>query len=108
MRMKSVVAALLAVMTAGPAAAVDYTNNLLADVHMATGHPCVIFRLQGVDVADPAVGSAKWFAVSKSHAEFPELFAILLTANAAKRPVQVFTDGGTTCGLASVRLVSLI
>ncbi len=89
----------------GPALALDHTAKLVRELHADADRPCVMFRLEGVSQADPAVSSAEWFTLPKSHPSYNEQLAFLLTATATKMPLNIRTSGGTACGFASVNIL---
>ncbi|MDP5277681.1 hypothetical protein Q9Q95_01990 [Sphingomonas sp. DG1-23] len=72
---------------------------------LADSRPCVFFTLDGVSLADALVPDSPYFALSKSHASYAELNALLLTAKATGRPVTITTSGSTVCGHAAVEFV---
>ncbi len=64
---------------------------------------CSYFRLNGVSVADPAIGG-EWFAIPGTHPRYNEVIATLITAQALRLDVHVVTTGGASCGgYATVR-----
>jgi hypothetical protein len=69
-------------------------------------HPnsdCFYFTLQGVSVADPAIGTTAWFAVDRTtHKGATELYATLLAAKASGLLIDVWTSGIPVCGYAGV------
>lgn len=95
----------LLVPQSGALAADHYTRTPI-DAHPMASQACVLFQLRDVSVADPAASTQPWFALPKSHANFAELFAILLTATAGKRTINVHTSG-LVCGQASVTTIAL-
>ena len=74
---------------------------------LADSRPCIFFTLDGVTLADPVAPDSPYFALSKSHASYAELNALLLTAKATGRPVTIATNGSTVCGHAAVEFVSI-
>lgn len=89
-----------------PALAAEHVSKRPLEVHSDLSRPCVIFRLEGVSVADPVVGSAQWFALPRTHPAFAEFFAILLTSRAGSFPISVRTSGAMQCGFAGVDILS--
>ena len=90
---------------AGTASAqVTHDFKLALDVHEDSSRPCMLFRLEGVSLADPASGN-EWFAVPRTHIAFSELFALLLTSRALRLPLLVSTTGALSCGYASVNAI---
>lgn len=89
-----------------PALAVVHEFKKPISVH-ASRTACVHFRLEGVSVADPATSSSEWFGIAKSHPNFNELVAILLTAKGSGSTVTVHTETTNACGYASVALLSI-
>lgn len=98
------VAAAFASPSSAPAA--FHAAKIPFDVHTRSNVSCIYFQLEGVATADPAVGPAPWFALSKDHPHFAELFAILLTAGAGRRLTNVVTEGAA-CNAPSVDTISL-
>jgi hypothetical protein len=86
-------------------AAVWHQNKQPLGLQMDASRPCAFFRLEGVAVADPAVNSQEWFALTRSHPAFAELWAALVTAKAGKLPIDVKTLGTEACGHAAVDIV---
>lgn len=65
--------------------------------------PCAFFRLHGVSEAVSAIPGSPWFALPKSHGQFKESFAVLLSAKLTGKTVNVATTGGVhACGHAEV------
>lgn len=89
-----------------PALAVVHELKKPVSVH-ASRTACVHFKLEGVSVADPATSISEWFGIAKSHPNFNELVAILLTAKGSGRTVTVHTEITNACGYASVALLSI-
>jgi hypothetical protein len=87
------------------AAAPPIYSNKQVDL-IQPDHPssnCFYFTLQGVDVADPAIGTTAWFAVDRTtHKGASELYATLLAAKASGLLVDVWTLGIPVCGYAGV------
>ena len=72
--------------------------------------PCAFLTLNGVAVAEPTVPLAgPWFVLPKTHAQYKEAFALLLTAKMANKTVFLVTTGGvhSGCGGAEVVAVTL-
>jgi hypothetical protein len=88
------------------ALAADHYAKIPIDTHPSVNQACVFFQLRDVSVADPPVSSEPWFALPKAHTNFAELFAILLSATAGKRTLNVHTSG-SVCGTASVITIAL-
>ena len=102
-----VAACSLAMLTQASAAlAIDHINKVPMEVQSDADRPCVIFRLEGVATADPAVSGSEWFAIPKTHPSYNELFAMVLTTKAGKAPISVRTTGGTACGFAAVNILA--
>jgi hypothetical protein len=92
--------ALCAIAWSGAAPAAVYRNAAPHHIHADNNRPCVLFYLTGVT---PDVGDV--FAIPRSHPQFQELFAMLLTAKATGAKLGVFTTGGTACGQAEVNMI---
>ena len=91
--------ALLLALAPTAATAQHYFGTTVRDLNANKDENCVIFRLDGL------IGHA---ALPRSHINFQEVFAILLTARAARIPVNVWMTGGTVCdGYHAVNAVSL-
>jgi hypothetical protein len=86
----------LALQTTAAPAQVAHDDKTVLDMLEDT-RPCVFFRLNGVTIADPAIGG-DWFVIPRSHIAFAELFAMLLTARVMHLTVYVHTTGATACG----------
>ena len=99
-------AALAAVVPQSGALAVEYQDKHLVDLHTWHATNCVLFRLEGVSVADAAISPHPWIALRKDHAQFGEIYAMLLTAKAGRLLIDVFTGAGV-CGHPSVDLVTI-
>ena len=70
--------------------------------------PCAFFTLSGVDEAVAAVPGSGWFVLPKTHPQYKETFAILLSAKLAGRVVNVTTtDNVHACGHAEVVSVGM-
>jgi len=59
---------------------------------------CVYFTLQGVAVADPAVGTTPWFAIPRSQYGATDAYAMLLTSKVAGLSLHVATTGQSVGG----------
>lgn len=112
--MNNIVKTLVAIATAmaltAPANAAIHTAKRVVQLHEDANRPCTIFRLEGVNEADPAVFGSPWFVVPRTHAAYTQLFAMLLTAKATNLPVTVHSSGTATAacdGLATVNIVML-
>jgi len=71
--------------------------------------PCAFFTLDGVAEALPAVPGAPWFVLPKTHSQYKETFAVLLSAKLTGRQVYVITTGNVhPCGHAEVLSVVLM
>jgi hypothetical protein len=91
----------------GPARAADHVIKVPIDVHVQGTAECIIFELAGVETSDPGQPGAPWFALRRDHPAFTELFAILLTAAAGKRTINVHTSGYTCGGPSQVASITL-
>ena len=108
----SKISKIFAVLAAAFAPCLGFANAVLAQVNHAgavstlfppdVNRPCAFFILQGVTQADPAVGTAPWFAIPMTHVGFHEQYALLLTATANNHPIAVTTSGQPACGFAGV------
>lgn len=88
------------------AAPANTHSGKVVDGILVDSRPCVFFWLTGVDVADSVVpGSA--FALAKTHPNYSELNAMLLTAKAGGRKVTVTTTGVSACGYAAVEQIAV-
>lgn len=112
--MKIIVKVLLsiaAIIGAVPAFAyVDHVGKRVIGLQSDADRPCVIFSLEGVPQADPSKPGVQYFALSKTHPSYNEVFAFLLTAKAANLPVTIRTTGTTltSCsGFATVNIIVL-
>lgn len=107
---KVLVALAATMIITAPVNAVVHTAKRVVDLHQDSTRPCAIFRLEGVDQADPVLPGAPWFVLPRSHSAFTELFAMLLTAKATNLPVNIHTRGTRTneCeGFATVEIVMI-
>lgn len=102
----SIVAALAAM--AGPANAASHLNKTVTVIQSVEySRLCSFFQLEGVSEADPAVPGNAWFALPQTHPGYDELMAMLISAQAGGRKIDVFTDGNIACDIARVRMIRL-
>ncbi|HZG08739.1 MAG TPA: hypothetical protein VEZ70_07165 [Allosphingosinicella sp.] len=87
-------------------AAANHYNKIVEDVHVHSGGTCILFRLNGVALADPSSTNEPWIALSRDHPAFAEMFAILLTGAASKRTMNVHLSG-MTCSTPAAFIVAL-
>ncbi len=90
----------------GPAFAADHYKKIAEDVHVNITYQCILFRLTGVETADPVYLNEPWFGLRRDHPAFAELFAILLTGAAGKRSLNVHTQD-RACGAAGIHILAL-
>lgn len=102
----SIAGALALAGTQTPALAADHYGKIAEDVHVSASGLCVLFRLNGVEHAAPDTPDMPWFALSRDHPAFAELFAILLTGAAGKRSINVHTSG-RVCGPPAIVTIAL-
>lgn len=109
MRFKQLIAfaATLAGVAALPASAGTNRGNQHVAVTQIDVRPCLFFQLQGVSEADPVVPSAPWFAISTSNPNYQTLASKLLSAKLSNQPLNVQTDGSTSCGYATAAVLGL-
>jgi hypothetical protein len=93
--------AAIATLTFNNPASATLHPDTQVDAILVDARPCVIFSLVGVAEADPITPGPN-FALSKSHPNYAELNAMLLTAKATGRKVRVSTDGTLACGIAAI------
>lgn len=87
---------------------VSFLDKTVADVQADSYNPCIFFKLSGVSEANPAVPNDPWFAIDSAQPNAKELYAILLSARLADRPIaRVLTNGVTACGYARVTTIDL-
>jgi hypothetical protein len=88
------------------ATAAIYDSSKVMYLFEDSTRPCMFFQLEGV--GSGAIDGGTWFALQRSHKAYSELFAMLLTAKAAKLPLRVSTTGNLDCGgFAAVEFVWL-
>lgn len=109
MRLKQAIlfAVALAGVAAGPASATTYRTNQYIAVTLVDTRPCLFFYLQGAGEADPVVPGAPWFAVPTSNPNYQTMASTVLSAKLSHQPLQVQTDGSTSCGFATASVVGL-
>lgn len=93
---------------AASSVAAEYHAEKDVDLIMIDERACTFFILRSVPQADPAVPSSPWFALSKSHPNYAELNAMLLTGKASKSGMSVKTNGQTACGHAAVETLYIL
>jgi len=96
-----------ATLTAWPAVA-EYHDEREVQLIMIDDRACTFFILHSVAQADPVVPSSPWFALPKTHPNYAELNAMLLTAKASKARVNVKTNGQIACGHGAVDTLSIL
>lgn len=89
-----------------PAQATDFYSKSIATYFFDT-RACTFFTLSGVAQADPITPNAPYFALAKTHPNYSEMNALLLTAKTLQRPVDLSTNGQLACGHAEVSKVIL-
>ena len=109
MRLKKfiAVAAALAGVAALPALAATSRNNQHVGVTQVDVRPCFFFQLQGVSEADPVNPGSIWFALPTSNPNYQILASTLLSAKLTNQPINVQTDGSTSCGYATAATLGL-
>lgn len=87
---------------------VPFFDKTVSDLQADSYNPCIFFKLSGVTEANPAVPNDPWFAIDNTQSNAKELYAILLSARLADRPIaRVLTNGVTACGYARVTTIDL-
>jgi hypothetical protein len=97
---------LLLAVLASPVQAGDWSSKAITAYFLDT-RPCTFFALSGVAQADPVLPGSPYFALAKTHPNYAELYATLLTAKASQHLVDVSTSGQLACGHADVSRVIL-
>lgn len=83
--------------------AATHQNKGVSKVFGPDTRECTFFQLSGVVESDPVTPGNPWFAISKTHAGYKELIAILLLARATGMPLtHVTTSGALACDQAEV------
>ena len=94
-----IVITLLSFASALPSVAADWTAQVAQVQSTNLGLDCFYFTLNGITVADPALGNnSPWFAVPRTQYGAKDAYAMLLTAKATAAQVRVTTTGSTICG----------
>jgi hypothetical protein len=99
-------AGIAAMLGSQPSYAASHSGKTIQFLQVDT-RACAFFTLDGVSVADSSVSSQPWFALPKSSSNFAEMYAMLLSAKLAARPLSITTDGTSSCGYATVTFVTL-
>ena len=101
MTMKSLFSAAAAgglAMQAAPAAAADHVGKQISTISFNTSTQCLYLKLQGVSQADPLAPGNPYMVIPRSHPDFAQMFAMLLSARAINAPINIVTDGVPACG----------
>jgi hypothetical protein len=98
--------------TAWPCIASNTVTAAVGELQSLEGSTdCIYFTLNGVSVADPALGTGSpWFAMARTTTDAARVrdgYAMLLSAKVAGIPVRVSTTGATVCGYAQVLRISM-
>jgi hypothetical protein len=83
-------------------ATTTHTDKKVEVIHGPDTRSCVFFKLKDVAEADSVTPDIPWFAVSKEHIAYDEIFSILLSARMTDAELTVYTTGETVCGHAEV------
>lgn len=106
-RVKFATCALLG-LTASSVWSADFYGKSLTYLGGGDSRPCVFFTLDGVTEAVPAVPGSGWFVLPKTHPQFKESYALLLSAKLTGKQVNISTSGSVDpCGHAQVVAVGL-
>lgn len=84
-------------MQAAPAAAADHVGKQISTISFNTANQCLYLKLEGVIQADP-IASGPYVVIPRSHPDFTQMFALLLSARAINAPINIVTDGVPVCG----------
>jgi hypothetical protein len=91
---------------ASPAQAYFWTERQV-DSYFFDDRQCTLFTLSGVSQADAVTPNVPYFALPKTHPNYAELNALLLTAKVSQSVVSVETTGQLACGHAEVNKIVL-
>ncbi|MCG8506344.1 MAG: hypothetical protein MI755_17200 [Sphingomonadales bacterium] len=95
-------------LTAAPVNAVSHLDKSVTVIQSVQySRLCSFFQLEGVSEADPAVPGNAWSALPQDHPGYDELVAMIISAKAGGRKIDVFTDGNIACDIARVRMIRL-
>jgi hypothetical protein len=85
-----------------------FTTKNISYLSGGDSRPCAFFMLDGVTEAVASVPASPWFVLPKTHPQFKETFALLLSAKLSGTKVNVITTGGVNaCGHAEVLSVGI-
>ena len=95
-------------MVASSALSADFFGRSVSYLSGGDSRPCAFFTLEGVTQADPALPGVSWFVLPKTHPQFKESYALLLSAKLTGKLVNIITTGAIDpCGHAQVASVGL-
>jgi hypothetical protein len=86
-------------------AATFWVNKTIVQIQI-DARACIFFQLAGVAQSDPVV-SGPWFAIPKTATNYQEMVSLLLSTKLAGKPIDLVTDGTTSCGWATVSQINL-
>lgn len=89
----------------GIASSAVWSSKLIANLQPPSpASDCVVLTLAGVSEADPINSGSPWIAIPRSTTGFDELYAGLLAAKLADKPITLYTNATiNSCGYVGIR-----